>query len=184
MFELMFLFTALALGFKHSYDADHLIAVSNLLTKTKSLKHTVKMAFSWSLGHMITASAITIILYVFRDSVLKTILANFEILVAVMLIGIGLWSIYQSRTIHAHKHAHEQKAHGHLHMHLKSKETDHIHRHMFGIGIVHGLASNDEILLLLTLSLGVTSLAGMLLGIAVFSLGVVIGMVLFALFFN
>lgn len=50
---------------------------------------------------------------------------------------------------------------------------------MFGIGIVHGLASNDELLILFTISLSVTSLLGLLLGVGVFSIGVVLGMIVY-----
>ena len=54
---------------------------------------------------------------------------------------------------------------------------------MLGIGIVHGLASNDEILVLLIASFGMASLTieGLLVGVGVFSLGVVAGMILFGL---
>jgi hypothetical protein len=55
---------------------------------------------------------------------------------------------------------------------------------MFSIGIVHGLASNDELLVLFVVALGVTALSGILLGVAVFSLGVVAGMILFAVSLN
>jgi hypothetical protein len=51
---------------------------------------------------------------------------------------------------------------------------------MFWIGIIHGLASNDELLLLLTVTLTLTSLASVLLGTFLFSLGVVLGMIVFS----
>jgi len=178
MFE--FLALALFLGIKHSFDADHLIAVSNLLQKAKSLRHSVQMAISWAIGHMATAVLVTIVLFVFRDSILSFILDKMEMLIAIMLVVLGLASLYQARIFHSHRHVHETKKHVHSHIHLQ--RNDHIHRHMFGIGIVHGLASNDELLLLLTVSLGLTSLGGMLVGVGVFSLGVVLGMIAFSLF--
>ncbi len=52
---------------------------------------------------------------------------------------------------------------------------------MFGIGVVHGLASNDELITLFVISLSVTTLAGLLGGVGVFSIGVVLGMILFSL---
>ena len=55
---------------------------------------------------------------------------------------------------------------------------------MLGIGAIQGLASNDELLILFTASLGLTTLGNILLGVAVFSIGVVAGMVLFALLFS
>src|SRR3989338_9234808 len=145
MFE--FLFAALALGIKHSFDADHLVGVSNILTKSRSLLQTIKMSFSWAIGHMLTAILITVLLFVFRDSVLPFVLDKFELLVAIMLIMLGAISLYQAGFFHNHKH--DGKEHIHLHMHLKNNET-HEHKHMFGIGILQGLASNDELLLLLT----------------------------------
>lgn len=178
---LSFLLAALVLGIKHSFDADHLIGVSNILTKSRSLASTVKMSFSWAFGHMITAVLITVLLFTFRDSILSFILDKFEILVAIMLIALGLISLYQARFFHTHKHKHSNSTHEHLHIHLKNSESDHSHKHMFGVGIIHGLASNDELLLLLTVLLGLSSLFDMILGVAVFSLGVVIGMIVFGI---
>ena len=55
---------------------------------------------------------------------------------------------------------------------------------MFSIGIVHGIASNDELLVLLVVALGVETLTGILIGVGVFSLGVVAGMIVFAIGLN
>ena len=71
---LFFLGLALALGFKHSYDADHLVAVSNLLVRSHDLRRTALMSVSWALGHMLTASGITVILFVFRETLLRPFL--------------------------------------------------------------------------------------------------------------
>ena len=76
---LFFLGLALALGFKHSYDADHLVAVSNLLSRSKDLRRTTLMSVSWAAGHMLTASGITVILFVFRELLLRPFLDAFEV---------------------------------------------------------------------------------------------------------
>ncbi|MBI2550147.1 hypothetical protein HYV83_03110 [Candidatus Woesearchaeota archaeon] len=184
MFELApFAGLALLLGFKHSYDADHLIAVANLLRKTQTLKSALKMSASWALGHMITAAIVTTILYVFRESLLTAFLASFEKIVGVMLILLGLFSLKDLFGLHSHVHEHEGLRHEHPHHHVQDFKG-HIHKHMLGIGVIHGLASNDELLILFTASLGLTTLGNVLLGVAVFSLGVVAGMVLFALLFS
>ncbi|MEK6843046.1 MAG: sulfite exporter TauE/SafE family protein, partial [Candidatus Micrarchaeota archaeon] len=108
----------------------------------------------------------------------------FELLVGAMLIFLGALSIYQAKhmAIHSHTHIHEGKKHTHLHAHIIANNKDHSHRHMLGIGIIHGLASNDELLLLLTVSLGVSSLLEMLAGVGIFSIGVVVGMVAYSIF--
>ncbi len=183
---LSFAALALLLGFKHSYDADHIVAVANLLRTSKSLREALTMSVSWSLGHMLTASGITAFLFVFRESVLALLLKNFELLVGVMLVGLGLYSLYDLTRFHWHEHQDPERGekHAHPHVHAKSERRQHVHKHMFGIGIVHGLASNDELLILLTAELGLNSLPDMLAGTALFSLGVVAGMMVFAAIFT
>lgn len=175
---------ALFLGIKHSFDADHLIAVSNLLSRSQSLQSSVKMSLHWAAGHMLTAAAITALLFVFKDEFLSLVLGKMELLVALMLIVLGALSIYKSGIFHAHRHTHDGIQHVHWHLHTAGGREGHSHRHMFGIGVMHGLASNDELLLLLTASLGLSTLAEMIFGVAIFSLGVVIGMVAFSLLFT
>ena len=184
MIELIsFMLLALVLGFKHSYDSDHLIAVSNILRKVDSVKSSAKVGFSWAIGHMLAAAAITIILYMFRKTVLNDVLPHFEKIAGIMLIILGILAFRDFFTFHFHKHSHGNRVHSHPHLHEKHQET-HFHKHMFGIGIMHGLASNDELLLLFTASFAVTSLGGLLLGLGIFSIGVVLGMILFAFIFS
>src|SRR3989344_920083 len=178
-----FMALALVLGFKHSYDSDHLIAVSNILRKGDSIKSSIKVGFSWAVGHMITATVITIVLYMFRETVLNDVLPHFEKIAGIMLVILGILSFRDFFTFHFHKHSHGSRAHSHLHLHEKHQET-HFHKHMFGIGIIHGLASNDELLLLFTASFAVTSLGGLLLGLGIFSVGVVLGMLIFTCIFS
>ena len=176
---MVFLGLALALGFKHSYDADHLVAVSNLLARSKSLRRTALMSVSWALGHMITASIVTVILYAFKETLLRSYLSALEFAVAVMLVVIGVFSLLvEFKIVHIHAHRHEAEDHTHAHLHVTGARE---HGAMFGIGIVHGLASNDELLLLFVVSLSVTTLAGLLGGVGIFSLGVVLGMVVFGI---
>jgi len=132
---------------------------------------------------MLTASGITVILFVFREILLRPFLDQFEVLVGLMLISIGaIYLLWEFRVLHRigllHDHAHEHPAgeHEHPHFHLRRFGD---HGTMFGIGVVHGLASNDELLILLVASFAIATIEGLLAGVAVFSLGVVLGMVLF-----
>ena len=181
---------ALVLGIKHSFDADHLVAVSSLLTRSPTIKNTASLSISWALGHMVTASIITIILFTFKETLFKDFLANLDILVPLMLIVIAILTIaFEFDLIHFHKHKHTshgtniEKEHSHVHTHiLGSKRRD--HTAMIGIGFIHGIASNDELLLLLTLTFGFQDLVGILIGVLVFTLGVIIGMVGYAISIN
>jgi len=184
MDPLLFIALALALGFKHSYDADHLVAVSNFLARSTSLRKTTFMSISWAAGHMATASIITAVLFFGREAFLTEVLEPLEIAVGVMLIVLGVVSLAWEYEVlpkfgHVHRHRHDgEPEHEHAHVHRHPYRD---HGAMFGIGIVHGLASNDELLILFVSALSVASLAGLLLGVAVFSAGVVIGMVSFGL---
>lgn len=171
---------ALLLGFKHSYDADHLLAVANFLRKAHNLSMAARISASWAIGHMVTAAIVTTVLFIFRESVLQHFLNSFEKIVAIMLILLGSWSLKD--LLHSHRHSHAGSEHEHPHIH--NNGNGHVHKHMLGIGIIHGLASNDELLILFTATLGVASLPQILAGVAVFSLGVVLGMVAFATLFS
>src|SRR3990167_1941481 len=103
MIELIsFMLLALVLGFKHTYDSDHLIAVSNILRKADSVKSSAKVGFSWALGHMLTATIITIILFIFKESFLNNVLPHFERFVGIMLILLGLVSLKELFSFHSH----------------------------------------------------------------------------------
>lgn len=175
---------ALALGFKHSYDADHLVAVGNIIARSPGPRRTALLSAVWAVGHMGTAAVVTLLLFTLRDLLLRVLLANLDWMVASMLITIGiagiLWDAGALR-YHSHPHAHGGLVHSHGHLHLAWFGRRGDHGRMLGIGFVHGLASNDELLVLFTAYLGISTLAGMLLGVLIFSLGVVVGMVLFGL---
>ena len=186
MLELIsFMVLALVLGFKHSYDSDHLIAVSNILRKVDSVKSSIRVGFSWAIGHMLTATIITITLFIFKESFFSSVLPHFEKIVGIMLIVLGILSLRDFFSLHSHRHSHGNLVHSHLHIHLKNhQDKKHPHAHMFGIGVVHGLASNDELLILFTASLAVTSLTGLIAALGLFSFGVVLGMVFFTIVFS
>lgn len=185
---------AIALGIKHSFDADHLVAVSGLLTHSQSTKRTLTLSVSWALGHMITTSILTVILYTFRETILKAVIENLELLVPLMLIIIGIFTLaWEFDILHFHRHPHEipneiqpiQAEHAHLHLHSPLSRTGKKeHGTMIGIGIIHGVASNDELLLLFTLTLGIQDLDGILVGVFFFTFGVIFGMVAYGLSVN
>jgi ABC-type nickel/cobalt efflux system permease component RcnA len=181
-----FMVLALALGFKHSYDADHLVAVSNLIARSPSVRRAGLMSISWAIGHMLTAAILTVVLFTVGRPVLLGFLEQMEVAVAIMLVLIGvLGLLWEFNVFHIHEHWHGVAKHTHLHTWLHGHLTKHgDHKTMFSIGIVHGIASNDELFVLLVVALIVATLGELLLGVAVFSLGVVAGMVLFAVGLN
>lgn len=184
MNTLLFLGLSLMLGFKHSFDADHLVAVSNILIRSRKVWQTIKLSVAWAIGHMATAAIITIILFWSRDLFLSKFLEPFEVGVGAMLIALGVWSSIKEFNVlprfgHAHHHRHDgDSPHEHIHAHCQPNRD---HKIMLGIGVVHGIASNDELLVLIVTGLSVATLGGLLVAIATFSVGVVIGMTAFGL---
>lgn len=169
---------AIGLGLKHSFDADHLVAVGGIFSRAGSSLQATRLSLWWSAGHLATAGLITALLFLGRETVWPQLLARAELLVPIMLVVIGASGLLvAARTLHVHRHVHGPRAHTHLHLHLDER---HEARRLGGIGLVHGLASNDELLLVLTATLGAATLADALLLVVLFSLGVVLGMVAYA----
>lgn len=175
----MFGALALALGAKHAFDVDHVVAIGNILTRQTAWKRTVALSTTWAAGHMVTAGLVSAAVYFLADTFLPDIFARMETVVPFMLILIGALGIGALlRKLHYHRHQHAEGAkHGHFHLHVK---PDHEHGAMAGIGVVHGLASNDELLLVLLVGLAADAWWQVLLGVALFSAGVMVTMSLYA----
>jgi high-affinity nickel permease len=194
------------LGIKHSLDVDHVAAVSTLLLRSPRITQTIKMAIFWSLGHTLTAGILTIILFLMKDVFLSSFLAGFELIIAIMLIIIGIITIiFESNVIKVVKKPHSH----HFHFFKKNRHASHstsingqegngilkpepkgalrINNSFVAItliGILQGLASNDELLIILAFTLNLNNLLTVLVGIVLFSFGVAVGMIAWSSLLN
>jgi len=199
------------LGIKHSLDVDHVAAVSTLLLRSPKITQTIKMAIFWSLGHTLTAGILTIILFLMKDVFLSSFLAVFELIIAIMLILIGIITIILETIIldsNANKVLKKPHSH-HFHFSKKNRHLSHstsingqdgigilkpepnglfrINNNFVAItliGILQGLASNDELLIILAFTLNLNNLLTVLIGIVLFSFGVTIGMIAWSSLIN
>ena len=195
------LVTSFILGLKHSIDVDHVIAVSSILIRTPKFSRTVKLSIIWAVGHMITAGFITIILFFFKNFFLQKILTHFDVIVASMLIFMGIFGLlYELKLSRTEKNTFftspaEYKIENventlilHRSLSRKKKIGFKLNPNKFSwikndsnaiisIGIIQGLASNDELFLLLVFTLGLNDFLLLLLGIVFFSIGVMTGMI-------
>jgi len=141
---------------------DHLAAVTPLVIETK--RKAWKIGLSWGLGHLIGMLLIGVLFLVFKDFIpIETISEYSEQMVAIVLIGVGLWAFYRifkAPKTHKHPHIHTEKdAYIHIHKHEHNHNDAHHHTHKkvvkqnvissFGIGFLHGLAGVAHFLLLL-----------------------------------
>lgn len=147
----------LILGVKHALDADHLVAVSTIVSEHKNLKWASLIGAFWGLGHTATLFAVGLIVIGMRVTISPRLALGLEFLVAVMLVILGiniLWRSFGVEKIHLHTHTHNPETHTHFHVH-GMPDQDHSHAHPFKsmrkpflVGMVHGLAGSAALMLL------------------------------------
>jgi ABC-type nickel/cobalt efflux system permease component RcnA len=182
-FELM---TLLGLGFllgaRHALDADHIAAVSTLLSRRPNLQTSGFLSFCWGFGHTIMLLLVALVVIVFKITIPQSLVQVFEFGIGVMLVGLGTslgWSLYKERW-HFHAHDHDGARHVHLHRHPEDVAHDHAHwlrmsvRPML-VGMAHGLAGSAALTLMVLSS--VQTLGQGLAYILVFGLGSIVGMI-------
>lgn len=141
---------------------DHLAAVTPLVIETK--RKAWKIGLTWGLGHLAGMLLIGVLFLLFKDLIpVDSISMYSEQLVAVVLIGVGVWAFYRifnENKSHKHPHFHNEKEpYIHIHRHEHKHDNTHHHTHekdvkqnilsSFGIGFLHGLAGIAHFLLLI-----------------------------------
>ena len=167
------------LGLKHATEADHLAAVSTIVSERRSIWHSAVVGALWGIGHT-GALLLAGFLVLGLGFVIPERVADFlELGVAVMIIVLGMRLLH----MHIHKHAHGGKSHIHLHFE-DDRHSGGAHSGLGGwrpvaVGVVHGLAGSAALTLLVLSQ--VVHYGGAGLGFAyliVFGLGSLIGMLL------
>jgi high-affinity nickel permease len=89
------LFFAAVVGFSHAFEADHLVAVSNIVTKRDKIKLAIKDGIYWGLGHTSTIFLIGLLMIVGKVTVFNGYFGYFEAVVGLMLVILGIHRLYQ-----------------------------------------------------------------------------------------
>ena len=187
------IYSVLALGFGlgllHALDADHVMAVSMLAAnkdkRPKRFRVADIIAFcsKWAIGHGGVLILLTLALIMFGAQLPPSVSHFAEKLVGLLLIALGgwlLWNLYSQR-IHLHAHDHDGVTHVHL---SHQKDSHHTHQPVL-IGITHGLAGSAPVLALIPALDGSHGSAWLgLIYVMMFSLGVLIAMMVFGVFFS
>ncbi|MAG78597.1 urease accessory protein UreH [archaeon] len=174
-----YIFTILGFGFllglKHALEADHVVAVSTIISQTKNFKKSLVLGASWGIGHTTTLFIIGILILIFKINIPEKFSLSFELIVGIILIGLGIEILYKKliRREHIHEHKHKNIIHEHKHSHIKSYEHNHNHK-SFLLGLVHGLAGSGVLMLLVIAS--INSIMQGLFFILIFGFGSIIGM--------
>jgi high-affinity nickel permease len=177
-----------ALGLRHALDADHIAAVSTLVSESRSVWRSSLVGTSWGVGHTAALLAAGIAVIGLKLTIPPTVARSMETAVAIMLVLLGARAVQTALRgwkIHRHAHSHEGSTHVHFHVHAPWRVSphEHEHRHLLGVaarpflvGVVHGLAGSAGLMLLVVST--ITSVLGGLIFIVVFGLGATAGMLL------
>ncbi len=198
LFPILF---AAVVGFSHSFEADHLLAVSNIVTKRDSVWLAIKDGIAWGLGHTSTIFIVGMLIIAFKIGIGEQIFHYLEASVGLMLIILGAFRLNFMR---------KNGRAAHLHIHLddllfwKKKKPESLpgapfnfqpasiagmnvqqlqlapanqgHHLAYGIGLVHGLAGSGTLVVLVMSQ--IQRIDYSMLYLLVFGAGSIVGMLL------
>jgi len=174
----------LTLGLRHALDADHIAAVSTLVTRERGLVRSCLLGAFWGAGHTLALLGAGIAVLAFKLTITPGLEAALERIVGLVLVVLGSHVLLRAVggvLLHAHDHAHDGVTHRHTHLHLGSPAGAHVHLVRLGgrpflVGLLHGLAGSAALMLLV---LGtIPSPIGALVYLFVFGVGSTAGMLL------
>jgi ABC-type nickel/cobalt efflux system permease component RcnA len=165
------LFAALGVGFllglRHATEADHLVAVTTIVSEQRSVWRSMMVGVLWGLGHTAALFVAGLLIILLHVTIPERVASLLELAVAVMITFLGARILYlllkDRKRVHVHTHTHDGHAHTHLHFHDPKDEhpvddtrgysvlTHHAGlrglRPVF-VGVVHGLAGSAALTLL------------------------------------
>lgn len=190
------------LGLQHATDPDHLVAVATIITRERRFAAGALVGVLWGVGHMATVTLAGAVLVGLRLTISAGVESGLELLVAVMLVGLGALRLRDAarglrtvdashlaadhdhgsaEVVHSHPHVHAGRVHAHPHVHPSKRLLAVLGRRRGGlagravlVGAVHGLAGSAAASLLVLATL--RSTAGAVAYLAVFGIGTIIGM--------
>jgi high-affinity nickel-transport protein len=150
---LSILLLGFVLGMRHATDADHVVAVTAIVSGEASLRRARRIGVLWGIGHSVTIMLVGGAIVVFRLSVPARLGLALEFAVALMLIVLGTLTLTNKAVTDAATTVRP-----------------------VAVGLVHGLAGSAFIALLV-----LAAVPGLWLGLAylaIFGLGTIAGMAL------
>jgi hypothetical protein len=195
----MSLAAVLALGFflgmRHATDADHVVAVSTIVSRQRTLRAAAPIGMLWGIGHTVTILLVGGAIILFGIVLPPRLGLGMELSVALMLVLLGALNVHSvlrdaQALAGGPAHSLEHAGPGHPHPHARQPEpraeaSGRSARRLGGgftvlrplfIGIVHGLAGSAAVALLVLGAINDAPLAVAYL--LVFGAGTIAGMVL------
>lgn len=185
------------LGLKHAIEADHLAAVSTIVSERKSVWSASLVGGLWGIGHTISLFIAGVLVIIFRFEISDRLALALEFCVALMLVALGINSlrkVARAGQIHLHMHRHGNRLHAHPHLHDESAIHNHGHNenteththHDIAfkarpliVGMIHGLAGSGAVMLLVLSTISSRPVG--LTYIFIFGIGSIGGMMLMSI---
>jgi sulfite exporter TauE/SafE len=161
--------TALALGFAHALEPDHMAAVTTFVSRRPRPLQALGFGLRWGVGHSAALLVVGCVLIAFNIQLPEVLARGLEFGVGVMLLGLGLWLLWGVLHERAHRLAH-------------GAEPAHAHHHHGStwVGMAHGLSGTAP--LVAALSAGMAgSPARAAVYLLLFGVGTTLAMGLYAL---
>ncbi len=175
------LLLGLLLGMKHALDADHIVAVTTIVSRSRSILHSLRVGLTWGIGHTLTLFVVGFGVLVLKLGIPDRLSLSMEFAVGLLLVVLGvplLWRLMVSKA-HTHPHQHAGKSHLHAHSHSYTPNHDHSHvRRSLLMGMLHGLAGSGALTLLALSTM--SSVVQGLFFLLVFGVGSILGMLVFS----
>lgn len=187
------LLVALALGFRHALEPDHLVAVTALAAGggERSRRAAARLGLAWGAGHGFTILVLALPAVVLAARIPAEIERGADVMVGLLiaLLALRLLIRWSRGGFHEHEHEHDGVRHTHVHGH---PDGSHAHPHeartaigAFGVGLIHGVGGSAGATVLVAaladskaeMAASLLALAiGACLAMALFSCGLVVGL--------
>jgi len=83
----------LVLGMRHSTDADHVVAISTIVSKQRSIRNAAFIGSVWGMGHTITIFIVGSLIILFGVEIPTRVGLSMEFSVAIMLVLLGVLNL-------------------------------------------------------------------------------------------
>ena len=187
------------LGLKHATDADHVVAISTIVSEYRNAWRGIWVGASWGLGHTTPLLILGTAILLLKESVAEryeqvSLFLEFGVGIMLVFLGVQVFWNLRRRKLHMHEHLEEENPHVHIHGHQTADETTEEAHHGFFhpgkpffrlksyvIGIVHGLAGSAAVMLAVLATDAVSSFLVGLWYIVLFGVGTILSMGLLTL---
>ena len=149
--------TSLMLGMRHATDPDHIVAVTTIVSRERSVVKAAGIGAVWGMGHTITLLLVGGAIIAFKVAINARLGLSLELCVAVMLIVLGILNLFDVRA---------------------KSDRPNTSRPFF-VGVIHGLAGSAAAALLIVPLIDDPRWAALYL--LTFGLGTIVGMTLVTL---